>query len=73
MALENSSTLPQERQSVKFLSKLSQFILEYFDPMNIFLIMNMNDFQGDLNDISAKTATLAPIARASYSGRCFRY
>ena len=30
----------------------------YFDPVNIFFIININNFRGDLSDISAKTATL---------------
>ena len=31
----------------------------YFDPENVFLIMKINNFRGDLTDISAKTEALA--------------
>ena len=30
----------------------------YFDPVKIFFENKINDFRGDLSDISAKTATL---------------
>ena len=43
---------------VKFFSKLNYFISGYFDPINIFLIIKINNLQGDLSSISAKTATL---------------
>ena len=42
---------------VKFFSKLNNLFLGYFDPINNFLIIKMNNFRGDLSDISAKTAT----------------
>ena len=44
--------------TLKIFSKLIYFIFGYFDPIIIFLIIKINDFRGDLTDISAKTATL---------------
>ena len=32
--------------------------LGYFDPTSIFVVIKMNDFRGELSDISAETATL---------------
>ena len=43
---------------MKILSKSNLFIFGYFDPIIIFLIIKMNNFWGDLSDISARTATL---------------
>ena len=43
---------------VKFFS--SFFLVEgYFDPVNIFLMVKITNFRGDLSDVSAKTAALA--------------
>ena len=43
---------------VKFFSKLYKLIFGYFDPIIFFLIIKINNFRGDLSDISAETATL---------------
>ena len=46
------------RASVKIFSKLNYFTFGYFDPIIFFLIIKINNFRGDLSDVSAKTATL---------------
>ena len=49
--------------SVKFFSKLNYIFFGHFDPKNIFLIIKINIFRGDLSDSSAKTATLVDLER----------
>ena len=39
-------------------SKLNKIFLGYFDPEKIFQIIEINNFQGDLTDISAKKEAL---------------
>ena len=48
---------------MKFFSKVIRFFLGYFDPINIFLIIKINNFRGDLSDILAKTASLLDSGR----------
>ena len=43
-----------ELKAVLLFSKLNDFFFGYFDPENIFLIIEINNFRGDLTDISAK-------------------
>ena len=44
---------------MKFFSKLNKFIFGYFDPITKFFDnKKINNFRGDLSDISAETATL---------------
>ena len=48
-------------QPVKFFSKLNYCFLGFFDPIiYIFFIIQINNFQCDLSDISDKTASLVP-------------
>ena len=44
----------------EFFSKINYFIVGYFDPVVMFLIIKINIFRGDLSDIAAKTASLLP-------------
>ena len=37
-------------------------VLEYFDPINIGCMVQMNDLWGDLTSVSAETKTLVDIA-----------
>ena len=57
-----------EISSVKFFSKLNNLFFGYFDPINSFFILKINNFRGGLSDISAKTATLDLIS-ASFLSR----
>ena len=43
-----------------FLSKLINLFVGYFDPIIKKMIIKINNFRGDLRDISAETATLLP-------------
>ena len=45
---------------VKFFSNLNYHFIGYFDPVNLFLIIKINDFWVNLSDISARTETLVP-------------
>ena len=47
--------------SVLLFSKLNILFFGYFDPEKIFLDNRMNNFQGELTDISAKKAALVAI------------
>ena len=47
---------------VKFFSKCDYNFLGYFDPIKTFLIIKINNFRGDLSDVSAKMAILAAAA-----------
>ena len=40
--------------------KIKIILLGYFDPVNLFLIIKINDFWVNLSDISARTETLVP-------------
>ena len=51
--------------AVKFFSKSNNLFFGYFDPINIFLIIKINNFRGDLSDVSAKTATLVLVTAGS--------
>ena len=44
--------------AVKFFSKWNDLFCGYFDPINMFQIIQINNLGGDLSNISAKTATL---------------
>ena len=47
--------------TVKFSSKLNLFVFGYFKPVNIYFECEDKCFQGDLSNISAKTATLCDL------------
>ena len=48
---------------MRFFSKLNNLFFGYFDPVIVFFIIKINNFRGDLSDISAKTATLIGYSR----------
>ena len=50
--------------SVKFFSKLNEIFSGYFDPKNILYMININNFRGDLSNISAKKTSLVALLRA---------
>ena len=47
--------------SVLPFSKLNKTFFGYFDPENIFKILKINDFRGEITDISAKIEALERI------------
>ena len=54
-----SSSAGMERLAVLLFSKLNKIFFGYFHPDFFFKIMKINNFQGDLTDISAKNEALA--------------
>ena len=51
---------PRVFQTVKFFSFFFCFCLGFFDPTSIFFENEINNFRGELSDISVKTATMVP-------------
>ena len=49
--------------SIKLLSKSNILFFGYFDHINIFLVIKINNCRGDVRDISAKTAALVGLCR----------
>ena len=53
------------QETVKLFSRFNERSFGYFDPMCIyFLTIKINSFQGDLSNISSKTATLSGMCRS---------
>jgi hypothetical protein len=54
--------------AVKFFQNFNNLFFGYFDPVNIyFLVIKINNFRGDLSNISAKTATLVAISSLNHT------
>ena len=51
-------------RTIEVFFKIESFVMGYFDPINTFLITEINNFRGDLSGISAETATLLRTVRA---------
>ena len=54
MCVDKPDTLKPESGSEAFFQKLNIIFFGCFDPIFFFLIIKINNFRGDLSDISAK-------------------
>ena len=60
--LNNASvTMGIQSSSVLLFSKPNSTILGYVDPVNITSIIRINNFRGELTDVSAETKTLVQV------------
>ena len=69
-SLQSSWSARMRCAAVKFISKLNQFIFGRFDPVNIFLIIKINNFRGDLTDVSAKKEALTTVRASACCFKC---